>query len=78
MKPCLQDPTLFQLSICLPRKAETVCASLYSTSVPGGLFLGVIKSTQPITSPSEMTGAATEMQYFSSVADTGRQLPPLS
>ena len=66
-----------QLSICFPRKFATVCASLNSTSEAGGEFFSVMNSTQPITSPSEMTGAATEMQYFSSAVLTGVLLPPV-
>ena len=66
-----------QLSICFPRKFATVCASLNSTSEAGGEFFSVMNRTQPITSPSEMTGAATEMQYFSSAVLTGVLLPPV-
>ena len=53
-------------------------ASLYSTSPPGALPLGVMKSTQPSTSPSARIGTATDRQNFSSAGDTGRVLPPVS
>ena len=50
----------FQFSICFPRNRATVCASLYSISVPGSLPRAVMNSTQPIRSPSDRIGAATE------------------
>ena len=40
----------FQLSMCLPKKDETVCASLYSLS-PGYCPSPVANSTSPSTSP---------------------------
>lgn len=48
-----------QLSICLPKKPATACASLYSVSPGAALPSPETKSTQPTTSPSAMMGAAT-------------------
>ena len=45
---------------------------------PGRLPRGVTYITQPITSPSDSTGTATERQNCSSPAETGRLLTPLS
>ena len=60
--PRARRPTGAQDSICLPRKAATVWASLCSTSPAGGEFFAVAIITQPMTSPSETTGAAMETQ----------------
>ena len=49
----------FQLSICLPRKPATACASLRSVSPAGAPPRAAANSTQPSTSPSERMGAAT-------------------
>lgn len=67
---------IFQLSICLPRKLATVCASVNSMSEHAPPPFWQINSTQPITSPSDTTGAATDTQNFSSPSETGIQLPP--
>lgn len=48
-----------QLSICLPRKPDTACASLRSVSPAGPSPCAATNSTQPSTSPSERMGAAT-------------------
>ena len=62
--------SLFQLSMCLPRKEAMVCASLYSVSPTWFSPSFSTNSTSPSASPSEMMGAAMAAQQRSSVSVT--------
>lgn len=64
-----------QLSICFPRKPATVWASLYSTS-PRVLSPSEKNTTQPMTSPSEIIGAAVSIIYLSLESMTGSPFSP--
>ena len=67
-----------QLSICFPRNAAAVSASLRSSSPQFAASFSPMKSTHPSTSPSAVIGAATDTVYFSSPSAAGNSVPLLT